>query len=59
MYILIPNDKRRREAAHRCTVHLSSMQAEAVRAASEWQDRVVQRRVVDRQLEMVRTFYAR
>ena len=58
MHTLIPNDKRRREAAHRCIVHLSSMhwQAEAVRAASEWQDRVVQRRLVDRQPEMVRTF---
>jgi hypothetical protein len=59
MDILIPNDKRRSVAAHRCIVHLSStgMQAEAVRAASEWQDRVVQRRVVDRQPEpeMVRT----
>ena len=56
MVTLIPNDKQRREAAHQCIVHLTSMQAEAVRAASGWQDRTVKRRVVDRQPEMVRTF---
>jgi hypothetical protein len=32
------------------------MQAEVVRAANEWQDKVVQRRVVDRQPETVRAF---
>ena len=35
---LIPNDKRRREALHQYISHLTSMQAEAVRAASEWQE---------------------
>ena len=53
---LIPNDKRRREAVHQYISHLTSMQAEVVRAANEWQDKVVQRRVVDRQPETVRAF---
>ena len=55
---LIPNDKRRREAVHQYISHLTSMQAEVVtrRAANEWQDKVVQRRVVDRQPEAVRAF---
>ena len=41
---------------HQYISHLTSMQAEVVRAANEWQDKVVQRRVLDRQPETVRAF---